>query len=311
MFIYIWIAVFIVSLALLIKSSDLFVGAAEKIGLKAGLSPFITGVLIVGVGTSLPELGSAIAAAFGGATEIVIGNVLGSNITNIFLVLGIAAVIGKEFTLRHDLLKIDIPFLLATTLLIALMIMDGSFSRSEGIITLLAFVIYILFNLKDSVGKNPNNEKKQKPNLKEILFLFISPAGIFLGAKYSVDSVIALSSFFGIGTEVIALTAIALGTSLPEVLVTIAAARRGNPEMAVGNIIGSNIFNGLVVMGLPSLICNLEIPSGILSFSLPVAIASVLIYIFIVIDKKINRLEGSLLLIFYIYFLGKLFGVVV
>ena len=306
MSIYLWIVVFIFSLALLIKSSDFFVGAAESIGLKAGLSPFITGVLIVGIGTSLPELGSSIAAVAGGATEIVIGNVLGSNITNIFLVLGIAAVIGKNFTIKHDLLIIDIPFLLATTLLLGLMILDGSFSRSEGILTILAFLIYIFYNFKNSDKKNTN--KKQKPGFKEILFLVLSPAGIFIGAKYTVDSVIFISAFFGIGSEIIALSAIALGTSLPEVLVTIAAARRGNPDLAVGNIIGSNIFNGLVVMGIPSLLGNLIIPPGILAFSLPVLIAAIFIFIFIIIDKKINSLEGGILLLFYIYFIGKLFG---
>ncbi len=308
MSVYLWIVIFIVSLALLIKSSDLFVGAAESIGLKAGLSPFITGVLIVGIGTSLPELGSSIAAAAGGATEIVIGNVLGSNITNIFLVLGIAAVIGKEFTIKRDVLKFDIPFLLATTLLMSLMILDGLFSRIEGILTISAFLIYILYNLKNSGDKNAQSAVKQKPTLKEIAFLILSPVGIFYGAEYTVDSVIFISAFFGIGSEIIALSAIALGTSLPEVLVTIAAARKGNPDLAVGNIIGSNIFNGLVVMGIPSLIGSLVIPSGILAFSLPVLIAAILIFIFVIIDNKINSLEGGILLLFYLYFISNLFG---
>ncbi len=307
MSIVLWIVVFVFSLALLIKSSDFFVGAAESIGLKAGLSPFITGVLIVGIGTSLPELGSSIAAVTGGATEIVIGNVLGSNITNIFLVLGIAAVIGKEFTIKHDLHKIDIPFLLAITLLIGLMILDGSFSRVEGILTILAFLLYIFYILKKGSEKNTNNNK-QKPDFKEILFLVLSPIGIFLGAKYTVDSVIFISAFFGIGSEIIALSAIALGTSLPEVLVTITAAKKGNPELAVGNIIGSNIFNTLAVMGIPSLLTDLTIPPGILVFSMPVSIAAVFIFIFVIIDKKLNSLEGGILLLFYIYFISKLFG---
>lgn len=305
--IFLWIVVFVFSLALLIKSSDFFVGAAESIGLKAGLSPFITGVLIVGIGTSLPELGSSIAAITGGATEIVVGNVLGSNITNIFLVLGIAAVIGKEFTIKHDLHKIDIPFLLAITLLLGLMILDGSFSRVEGIFTILAFLLYIFYILKKGSEKNRNNNK-QKPDFKEILFLVLSPIGIFLGAKYTVDSVIFISEFLGIGSEIIALSAIALGTSLPEVLVTITAAKKGNPELAVGNIIGSNIFNTLVVMGIPSLFTNLKIPPGILVFSMPVSIAAVFIFIFVIIDRKINSLEGGILLLFYIYFISKLFG---
>jgi cation:H+ antiporter len=309
MSIYLWIAVFIVSLAILIKSSDLFVGAAEKIGLSFGLSAFITGVIIVGVGTSLPELVSSIIATTEGATEIVIGNVLGSNITNIFLVLGIAGIIGKDFTIKHDLMRVDIPFLLSATLLMALMILDGSFSRIEGILCLLAFIIYIIFTVMHpdletksidfEISKINKEIEKKKPLIQEFILIILSSAGIFFGAKYTVDSVIALSSILGIATDIIALTAIALGTSLPEVLVTISASRRGNPEMAVGNIIGSNIFNGLVVMGIPSLISPLHIPHSILLFSLPTLIAAVFIYSFMVHDKKINQLEGGTLLIFY------------
>jgi cation:H+ antiporter len=172
----------------------------------------------------------------------------------------------------------------------------------------LAFSLYIFYSLKNGANKNTSSKKKQNPSFKEILLIFLSPVGIFFGAKYTVDSVIFISAFFGIGSEIIALSAIALGTSLPEVLVTIAAARRGNPELAVGNIIGSNIFNGLVVMGIPSLITNLTIPPGILAFALPVSIVAIFIFIFMIIDKKINSLEGGILLIFYIYFISKLFG---
>ncbi|RKX83277.1 MAG: sodium:calcium antiporter, partial [Spirochaetes bacterium] len=292
---------------------------AEKIGLNFGLSAFLTGVLIVGVGTSLPELISSILATTKGVTEIVIGNVLGSNITNIFLVLGIAGLIGKNFTIKHDLMRVDIPFLLSATLLMSLMILDGSFSMIEGILCLLAFIIYIIFTVMNpvpetkSIGFETSENNKiptnKKPIIKELTFIIVSSAGIFLGAKYTVDSVIAISSILGIATDIIALTAIALGTSLPEVLVTISASRRGNPEMAVGNIIGSNIFNGLVVMGIPSLIAPLHIPHSIIIFSLPTLIAAVFIYSFMVYDKKINQLEGGTLLIFYFYFVGRILGI--
>ena len=319
MHVYLWILIFVISLAVLIKSSDIFVGAAEKIGLSFGLSAFLTGVLIVGVGTSLPELVSSIIATTKGATEIVIGNVLGSNITNIFLVLGIAGLIGKNFTIKHDLMRVDIPFLLSATLLMSLMILDGSFSMIEGILCLIAFSIYIIFTIMNPVpetnsigfeaSENNKESNVKKPVFKEITLIIISSAGIFIGAKYTVDSVIAISTILGIATDIIALTAIALGTSLPEVLVTISASKRGNPEMAVGNIIGSNIFNGLVVMGIPSLIAPLQIPHSIIIFSLPTLIAAVFIYSFMVHDKKIIQLEGGTLLIFYFYFIGKILGI--
>jgi cation:H+ antiporter len=320
--IYFWIIIFIISLVILIKSSDIFVGAAEKIGLSFGLSAFITGVIIVGIGTSLPELVSSIIATTKGATEIVIGNVLGSNITNIFLVLGIAGLIGKNFTIKHDLMRVDIPFLLSATLLMSLMILDGSFSMIEGIICLVAFILYLIFTITNPVIETKSigfdvTKKTNKPVIKknslikEFILVIVSSAGIFIGAKYTVDSVIAISNILGIAADIIALTAIALGTSLPEVLVTISASRRGNPEMAVGNIIGSNIFNGLVVMGIPSLITPLYIPHSIIIFSLPTLIAAVLIYSFMVFDKKINQLEGGTLLIFYIYFIGRTLGIMI
>jgi cation:H+ antiporter len=320
--VYLWIIIFVVSLAVLVKSSDLFVGAAEKIGLNFGLSAFLTGVIIVGVGTSLPELVSSIIATTKGATEIVIGNVLGSNITNIFLVLGIAGLIGKNFSIKHDLMRVDIPFLLSATLLMSLMIMDGTFSMIEGIICLLAFTIYIYFTIKhpapetktigfETSENNKKPDKKKNLLLKSFLLIILSSVGIFLGAKYTVDSVIAISNILGIAPDIIALTAIALGTSLPEVMVTISASKRGNPELAVGNIIGSNIFNGLVVMGIPSLISPLNIPHSIIIFSLPTLIAAVLIYSFMVYDKKINQLEGVTLLIFYFYFVGRILGLMV
>lgn len=320
--VYLWFLIFVISLAVLIKSSDLFVGAAEIIGLSFGLSAFLTGVLIVGVGTSLPELVSSIIATTKGATEIVIGNVIGSNITNIFLVLGLAGLIGKNFTIKHDLMREDIPFLLSTTLLMSLMIMDGSFSMIEGILCLLAFVVYIIFTVMNpvpetkSIGFETSINNPQKNNnttilIKASVLVILSAAGIFTGAKYTIDSVIAISAILGVAPDIIALTAIALGTSLPEVLVTISASKKGNPEMAVGNIIGSNIFNGLVVMGIPSLISPLHIPRSIIVFSLPTLIAAVIIYSFMVLDKKVNKLEGGILLIFYFYFVGRILGIMV
>jgi cation:H+ antiporter len=306
-----WSVIFVVSLAVLIKSSDLFIVSAEEVGTYFKLPPFVIGVLIVGLGTSLPELVSAVVSVARGASEIVIGNVLGSNITNIFLVVGAAGVIGKEFRLNYDVMKADVPFLAAATFLLAFMILDRDFTTAEGVLCLAGFVFYLSYTLRNPEQMEEILEMEAhpvRPKLKHWIILILSPVGIYFGARYTVDSVVAISEKLMIAPEVIALSAIALGTSLPELIVTISAARKGKPEITIGNILGSNIFNSLMVMGVPALIGKLKIPAGIITFSLPLSLVAVLLYIIIIFDHKVNRLEGGLLLIFYIFFILRLFN---
>jgi cation:H+ antiporter len=305
--IVIWLAVFVVSLAVLVKASDIFIVAAEKIGLSLGMSPFVIGVVIVGVGTSLPELVSSIVAVRAGSSEIVIGNVLGSNITNILLILGLAAIIAKGFKLQYDIMNLDLPIFFGSAILLGLMIFDGSFSLGEALFCIAGLLLYLASVLHTQV-RQPQADRPPKAKAVEWLKLVGSPVLIFLGAKYTVEAVIALAAQLSIGAEVIALSAVALGTSLPEVLVTIAAARRGQAEMAVGNIIGSNIFNTFAVMGIPGLVGRLQIPENVIGFSLPVFLGSTLLYTIILLDRKVNRWEGMLLLLFYIFFLGKIYA---
>jgi cation:H+ antiporter len=301
-----WIILFIISLAVLVKSSDLFIDSSEKIGLFLGLPSFIVGVIIVAFGTSLPELVSSIIAVVEGSSEIVVGNALGSNITNIFLVLGITAVIGREFSINYNLMRVDLPFLLGSAILVALMLLDSVFSLTEALISLVCLSIYIFNSLRTKNGED--EQKPERPKALTWVLLAASPVFVYLGAKYTVRSVIQISTLLGIGSEVIALSAVALGTSLPEVVVSIAAARRGNPEMSVGNIIGSNIFNTFAVLGIPALIGPLAIPSNIRSFAIPVFLGATVLCILVTMERKVNRWSGSLFLIFYIFFIGKLFN---
>jgi cation:H+ antiporter len=301
-----WIIVFIISLAVLVKSSDIFIDSSEKIGLFLGLPSFIVGVIIVAFGTSLPELVSSIIAVAEGSSEIVVGNALGSNITNIFLVLGITAVIGKEFSVNYNLMRVDLPFLLGSAILVALMLLDSVFSFTEAIICLFCLSVYIFNSLR--IKNDEEEQEREKPKALTWILLIASPVVVYVGAKYTVRSVIQISTLAGIGSEVIALSAVALGTSLPEVVVSIAAARRGNPEMSVGNVIGSNIFNTFAVLGIPALIGPLTIPSNIRSFAVPVFLGATVLCILVTMERKVNRWAGSLFLIFYIFFIGKLFN---
>jgi len=320
---FLWLGIFIISLAVLIKSSDYFTTSAEKIGLWLGIPAFFIGVTIVAIGTSLPELISSIIAVIDGSSEIVVGNVIGSNIAKIFLILGVAGIIAKDqLELSRNLLHVDLPFLVGTSFLLAIMIWDGIFTMGEGILLLFVLIIYSIYliqsrqkpdkevrkQLRGVKGELANHSiSKKKISPKVWVILLLSVVGIYFGARFTVESVIELARLFSIGAEVIAVSAVAFGTSLPELMVTISAAKKNKPEIAVGNILGSNIFNILAVMSIPSFFGALIIPTSILFFSLPVMIIATLMFFFITQNKEITKWEGWILLVFYVLFIGKLF----
>ena len=311
-----WIGVLVVSLAILAKSSDYFTDSAEVIGNFFKLPAFIIGVTIVAIGTSLPELVSSLFAVFNGASEIVVGNVIGSNITNIFLVLGITAIISKKITILHELVRVDLPLLVGSAFLFAFTIWDGLFSLPEALLFIFGVIFYLVYTMstqeehKDiSVEKKIRKDlQKEKLSSKTWGIFIISSIFIFIGAKYTINSVIQLSELLNLGTEIIAISAVALGTSLPELMVSITAARKGKAEIAVGNILGSNIFNTFAVMGIPALFGVLIIPQSILSFGLPLMLAATLLYFFITQDNEITKWEGWMLIMFYVFFVIKLFN---
>ncbi len=306
------VVLMIISIAVLVKASDFFVDGAEKIGLSFGMPSFIVGVVIVGVGTSLPELVSSIVAVNAGETGMVAGNVVGSNITNIFLVLGVAALLTKKLKFTSDILKGDLPIFLSASLLLYFSLRDGHFSRGEAVFFLFGLIVYVLQAL---LGNKDHDSEKVKANVSDWVKLLISPVLIYLGARFTVQFVIEIaaileSSGIPVSTEMISLSAVALGTSLPEVMVSVAAAKRNNADMVVGNIIGSNIFNTFAVMGIPGLIAanGLAAPVESMGFALPLSVAAAIIFVIITVDKKIPRSEGAFLLLFYVFFLGHLFG---
>ncbi|MBR8827970.1 MAG: calcium/sodium antiporter [Gomphosphaeria aponina SAG 52.96 = DSM 107014] len=296
---------------MLIKASDYFTDAAEKIGVILGFNPFIVGVTIVAIGTSIPELVSSIFAVLKDSSEIVIANVVGSNIANIFLILGVAAVIsGKHLAVEYDLAEVDLPLFVGSAFLLALTVRNGELYPGEAILLLLGFVVYTLYAVNSAKENEPeedselSEESKENP-LKQTMILVVSAVFIFLGANFSIDSLVKLSEILNIGKEVIAVIALALGTSLPELFVSISAAKKGNAELAIGNVVGSNIFNAFVVMGVPGLINHLEIPETVLTDGVPVMLAGTILFFFTTQFKKVTRWEGWLFLIFYLWFVGE------
>jgi len=243
------ILITIAALAVLLLASDWFIEAAEKIGLSLGISTFIIGVTIVAFGTSLPELAASIAAVNNNTSEIVIGNVVGSNITNILLVLGLTAVVGKQIKLNFDLWDIDMPLLFGSIFLMYFTLSDLHLSFGEAILYLCALVAFLLNSVLGSVS---TDDERPKVKPMDIAKLIAGAVLVYFGAEYTIVGIKGFSEAAGISAEVISLTFIALGTSLPEIFVSLSAIKKGKHAIAVGNVLGSNIFNSYAVMAIPS-----------------------------------------------------------
>nr|WP_246559684.1 calcium/sodium antiporter [Leptothoe kymatousa] len=317
--------IFVIGLATLVMASDFFTDAAEKLGLAMGLPPFIVGVTIVSMGTSLPELLSSLFGIAQGASEVVASNVIGSNIANICLVVGTAAIMStKLLRVMYNLISVDLPLFVGSAFLFALMgTSDQQFSRGEALILVLGYVIYLLYILRSSQDAEPEEgaasgaasggaSSSGAPGdgqiWRHLLILVVSGLFIFLGANYTIDSLIKISDRLNVGRDLIAISAVAIGTSLPELMVTINAARKNKAEIAVGNVVGSNIFNIFVVMGIPGLIRPLPVSDSLLAHSVPTLLAASLLMFFIVQDNKITIWEGWLFLLLYAWFMGTIFG---
>jgi len=306
--IIIWILIFLISLFFLVKSSDWFTESAEEIGFYLNLSPFIIGVTIVAIGTSLPELLSSLFAMFQKAPEIIIGNVIGSNITNIFLIIGIVAIFGKKIIIKHNLLNVDLPFLIGSAFFLYITIIDKRFTLFESILAILFLITYLIYTSKTEkldidVAPEIKHKNSKKKFIINVFILVVSGILLFISAKYTVTSIIKVAELLGIATGVLAMTIVALGTSLPELMVSISAIKRNNAEMAIGNVLGSNIFNILGVMGITGLFGTITIVTSVLTFALPMLLIASFLFFFMTQDKELTRWEGVILLIFYIYFI--------
>ena len=314
----IWITVFVGSLALLVKGSDWFLDAAEKIGFKLGFSPFVVGVLIVGFGTSLPELISSFAAVAQGVPDIVVSNAVGSNIANILLVIGLSAILTKRLRVSKNLIDSELPMLAISTVIFLLVIYGGdrvvSFGESMFLIT--SYLVYLFYTIYSGEGDESRGKftffRPDKLFLIDVFKLVVGVTGLLIGAKYLIDALIEISSMTNIAPGVISITAVAFGTSLPEVFVSVKAALAGKTEVAVGNVFGSNAFNILMVVGLPGIFSAsqmLPIDEKTFFYGVPVMALATLVFVISGISRKIYRWEGMMFLIFYALFIVKILGI--
>ena len=316
--IFIWILVFIVSLYFLIKGADWFIQGAEKIGLFFGLSPFIIGVTIVALGTSFPELFTNIMAAINGTTEIISANVVGSNIANILLVIGVSSMVGGGLVMTKNIIDIDLLFLSVTAVMLLGVIWpwggDGfvGITRVESLLLVFTYIAYFFYTILDD-----RDELKRKKSLSKFSGIkkgdyLILISGILLltiGAKFLIDSIVEISEIIGISVGIISILAVAMGTSLPELVVSVRAAYYKKPEIALGNVFGSNIFNSFMVIGIPGLFTVIKLDSPTFSIGLPVMIISTVLFIISGMSKKIHKWKGLFFIFFYILFIGKILNI--
>ena len=326
-----WLAVFIISLLALVKGSDWLVKSAEKIGLAVGLSPFIVGVTIVGIGTSFPELISSLVAVLKGVPEVVAANVIGSNIANILLIVGVSAVIGRRLVVTKSLIDLDLPLLAIGTVLLLGIVWDKQITLGESLLMLATYIVYLLYTVlhKDTEDTPevsevlPSRQERRKqiiihyqkekfvrPKLvfKDFVLLIIGFLGLAFGAEYLIDSLVQLSTILNVATGVITITAVAIGTSLPELFVSAKAAFQKKSEIALGNIFGSNVFNALVVIGLPGLFGILPLDNQTFTVGVPTMALATLLFVISGISRRIHVWEGAFYLSVYILFLAKLFN---
>lgn len=316
------VLIFIISLAILVKAADSFTDAAERLGILIGLPPFIVGVTIVSLGTSIPELVSSVFGVLEGVSEVVISNVVGSNVANICLVLGIASVMSvKSLQITYDLVSVDLPLFVGSAFLLSLMIKDASFSAGEALLLVIGYLVYLFYTLRGSERESASDDSENQEHvstpprnhigtdvLKQLIIIALSSIAIFLGARYTINSLIQISEILNVGKEIIAVSVVALGTSLPELLVTANAAIKGKAEIAVGNVLGSNIFNIFIVMGISGLIGSLTIPETVISTGIPTLLASTLLMFFATQDRKLSIWEGWLFFLLYLWFIANTFN---
>ncbi len=313
-----WSLIFVVSLVALVKGAGWLIVGAEKVGLSFGLSPFVIGVTIVTLGTSLPELVSSLSAVLKGVPEFVSSTAIGSNIANILLVVGFAAIVGKKMAVEKDLIDIDLPLAAMVTVLFLGVAWDGGVNLVEALILLGGYVLYIFYTLfhKDEkrLGRRAeilaDGEVTTRPKISYLDFVAIGGGALVLvlGANYLVDSVNVFTTLLGVAPGVLAISVVAVGTSLPELVVVSRATIAGKSEVALGNIFGANIFNLLVVVGLPALVTFIPLGPQTLAVGLPMLVAAVFLFVIVGISRQIHLWEGSFLLFIYVVFIAKLYG---
>jgi cation:H+ antiporter len=284
------------SLFALYLGAKLLTEGARHLAKVANVSDFVIGVTIVAFGTSLPELASSIFAMLSGHPGIVVGNVLGSNVANIGLALGLAGML-YPFYVSRQIIDIDIPFFLASSIATLVVFIDLQLNRIEGFFLILMYMAFLQHEISQQ-NESPKTVKG-KIDYKQILGLCSGIVLLYLGARFLIPSLLGISMELGINESLVAFFLLAIGTSLPEIATSILAAKAGKADMAIGNALGSNAFNSLIILGSSSLIGVIPVGSSFLISTLPTMILLSILLGFMSLNNRITRLEGVFLFLIY------------
>lgn len=306
----------VTSLLLLVYSADKFVSGASALALRAGISPLVVGMVIIGFGTSAPELMVSAMAAVGGNAELALGNAFGSNISNIGLILGLTALLSP-IAFQSRILRRELPLLTLVSLGVWVLLLNGMISRLDAVLMLTGFALVMLWTLRQQPGRQDQafiseidstaQPVHSRPLWRDWLELLLGLILLIICSRLLVNAAVDLAQAFGVSDLVIGLTIVAVGTSLPELASSLAAIRRREHDLALGNVLGSNLFNTLAVVGLAGVIQPFAVMQDVLSRDLPVMLGFTLVLFAVGYGwrrpGRINRLEGGLMLLGYIAYL--------
>ncbi len=308
------IAMIVIGLAVLVWSADMFVDGAAAVALNLGMSTLLVGMVVIGFGTSAPELTVSVLAAMQGNPGLALGNAYGSNITNIALILGITALISPVL-IRSQVLKRELPILLGVTILAFFHLRDGQITRVEGLIEIAVLLIILVWMILQSRQESSHGDELETELNQELeyikpakawLLLVIGLVLLVISSRMLVWGAVNIAQGLGVSDLIIGLTVVAIGTSLPELASSIAAARKGEHDLAVGNVIGSNLFNTLAVVGLAGTIYPMQVPAEVLTRDWGVMLALTILLFALgytrkeIGEKSISRLSGGILVAIFI-----------
>ena len=306
------IALLVVGFVFLIKGADIFVDGASSTASNFKVSKMLIGLTIVAFGTSAPELAVSFSALANNSSDMLLGNVIGSNIMNILLILGIASIV-RPIKVNNNTVRKEIPLLALLSTLLVVLILDttltdatvNSFSRADGFVVLLFFGVFIYYLISLARKKKDEDNTPQFGLFKSILLIFLGLIGIVLGSEMVVDNASVIATALGLSERVIALSVIAFGTSLPELVTSIVAAKKGETDLLMGNIIGSNIFNICMVLGIPVALLGAIPATSFHAVDLAMLIiSSIMLFVFSLNNRQLIKYEGlTMLLTFFAYYI--------
>lgn len=312
--IFLEILLLVVGFVLLVKGADAFVDGCSNVAKALGIPSLIIGLTIVAFGTSAPELAVSLIASFKGNSAISVGNVVGSNICNMLLVLGATSLFAtlhcKKKIVTRDFVYLFLSYVALFIISVGTYIENGkvgTINRVNGLLLVCFLGIYMYSLLSDAKSdRRKEKTSKEKVTFKEILFIIIGLIAIVGGGELVVNSATAIAKIIGISDSVIALTVVAVGTSLPELVTSVVAAKKGEDDIAIGNVIGSNIFNILMILGFSSIVNPLTISYNSLIDMIVMVISGILVYVFAIKDQKITKPRGIVMLILYFSYVAYL-----